>query len=91
MEKHQKHAKLTKPLVGNFSRNEWAIIGTPCGNIQQLAKDLTKSLTPQYKTAYIDADHKAGDDGENLPFALEYTDKIDFHRLDFNAKLTVFQ
>ena len=60
MEKHQKHAKLTKPLSGNFSRNEWAIIGTPCGNIQKLAKDLTEKMTPQYKVAYIDADHKAG-------------------------------
>ena len=91
MEKHQKHAKLTKSLLGNFSRNEWAIIGTPCGNIQKLAKDLTNELTPQYKVAYIDADHKAGDDGETLPFALEYTDKIGFHRLDFSSKLTPFQ
>ncbi len=91
MEKHQKHAKLTKPLFGNFSKNEWAIIGTPCGNIQKLAKDMTEQVTPQYKVAYVDADHKAGDNGENLPFALEYTDKIGFHRLDFNAKLTPFQ
>ncbi len=93
MERHQKHAKLTKPLVGHFSRNEWAIIGTPCGNIQKLAKDLTEKMsqTSKYKIAYIDADHKAGDDGENLPFALEYTDKIGFHRLDFASKLTSFQ
>ena len=93
MEKHQKHTKLTKPFVGNFSRNEWAIIGTPCGNIQKLTKDLTDKMsrTSKYKIAYIDADHKAGDDGENLPFALEYTDKMDFHRLDFSSKLTSFQ
>ena len=91
MEKHQKHAKLTKPLSGNFSRNEWAIIGTPCGNIQKLAKDLTEKMTPQYKVAYIDADHKAGDGGGSLPFTFEYTDKIGFHRLDFSAKLTPFQ
>ena len=63
MEKHQKHTKLTKPFVGNFSRNEWAIIGTPCGNIQKLTKDLTDKMsrTSKYKIAYIDADHKAGD------------------------------
>ena len=91
MEKHQKHAKLTKPLSGNFSRNEWAIIGTPCGNIQKLAKDLTEKMTPQYKVAYIDADHTAGDGGGSLPFTFEYTDKIGFHRLDFSAKLTPFQ
>jgi molybdenum cofactor guanylyltransferase len=96
---HQKHAKLEKPLVGNFARNEWAIIGTPCGNIQKLATALGKIMTPSreigmqahYKITYIDADHKAGDDGDSLPFAMEYTDKIGYHRLDFEAKLTPFQ
>ncbi len=91
MEKHQKHASLTKPLSGKFSINEWAIMGTPCSNIQKLAKDLTEKMTPQYKVAYIDADHKAGDEGESFPFTFEYTDKIGFHRLDFSAKLTPFQ
>ena len=91
MEKHQKHAKLAKSALGNFARNEWAIIGTPCGNIQKLAKALAEKLPPQYKTAYIDADHKAGDEGEKLSFAAEYTDKIGYHRLDFSAKMTPFQ
>jgi molybdopterin-guanine dinucleotide biosynthesis protein A len=99
MEIHQKHAKLTKSALGNFARNEWAIIGTPCGNIQKLAKTLAESITPprsigiqaQYKVAYIDADHKAGDEGANLPFDIEYTDKIGYHRLDFAAKMTHFQ
>lgn len=91
MEIHQKHAKLTKSALGNFARNEWAIIGTPCGNIQKLAKTLAEKLSPSYKTAYIDADHKAGDEGANLPFDIEYTDKIGYHRLDFAAKMTHFQ
>jgi molybdenum cofactor guanylyltransferase len=92
-EKHQKHAKLTRPNVGNFGRSEWAIIGTPCDNIQDLAKKLGEKLTPQYKVGYVDADHKAGDDGASLaPFAAEYTDKIGFHRLDFDQKMvTPFQ
>ena len=101
MEKHQKHAKLAKSTLGNFARNEWAIIGTPCGNIQKLAQALNNFIPPsrknrdfvpqQYKMAYIDADHKAGDEGENLTFAAEYTDKISYHRLDFAAKMTPFQ
>ena len=83
-EKHQKHAKLTRSNVGNFSRLEWSIIGTPCGNIQDLAEKLGEKLTPQYKIGYVDADHKAGDDEANLtPFSAKYTDKIGFHRLDF--------
>ena len=86
-EKHQKHAKLTRPEVGNFARSEWAIIGTPCSNIQDLAKKIAKKWTPQYKTGYVDADHKSGDEGANLtPFAAEYTDKIGFHRLDFEQQ-----
>ena len=83
-EKHQKHAKLTRPNVGNFSRSEWAIIGTPCGNIQNLAKKIAEKLTPQYKVGYVDADHKAGDVGANLtPFAAEYTDKIEAMKTNF--------
>ena len=92
-EKHQKPAKLMRPNVGNFGRSEWAIIGTLCGNIQDLAKKLGEKLTPQYKVGYVDADHKAGDDGANLaPFSAQYTDKIGFHRLDFDQKIvTPFQ
>lgn len=86
-EKHQKHAKLTRPDVGNFARSEWAIVGTTCNNIQDLAKKIAEKWTPQYKIGYVDADHKAGDEGANLaPFAAEYTDKIGFHRLDFDLK-----
>ena len=92
-EKHQKHAKLTRPNLGNFARSEWAIMGTPCGNIQDLAKKIAAKLTPQYTIGYVDADHKAGDDGAILAhFSAEYTDKIGFHRIDFNKKdLNPFQ
>jgi molybdenum cofactor guanylyltransferase len=92
-EKHQKHAKLTRPDIGNFARSEWAIMGTPCGNIQQLSKKIAEKMTPQYIIGYVDADHKAGDDGANLAhFSAEYTDKIGFHRFDFNKKdLNPFQ
>ena len=48
-EKHQKHSKLTRSDVDNFARSEWAIIGTPCDNIQELAKKIAKKWTPQYK------------------------------------------
>jgi molybdenum cofactor guanylyltransferase len=86
-EKHQKHAKLTRPEVGNFARSEWAIMGTSCGNIQDLAKKIAEKWTPQYKVGYVDADHKSGDDGANLGyFSSEYTDKIGFHRFDFDQK-----
>ena len=96
---HQKHPKLTRPNYGQFARNEWAIIGTPCGNIQQLAYQLTDLLSKKYKVSYVDADHKSAD-GEAvidtktaMQFGahLEYTDKITHHRFDTKATLNNFQ
>jgi molybdopterin-guanine dinucleotide biosynthesis protein A len=99
--KHQKHAKLSKPNFGFWGRNEWAIIGTPCGKIQQLAAKITEALGQKYKLSYIDADHKTADlAAENEPEKvsafdfgayLEYTDKIDFHRFDTKATLDRYQ
>ena len=95
--KHQKHAKITRPNFGEFGRNEWAIIGTPCGNIQQLAYSLTNILQKKYKVAYVDADHKSGDeetiDSPTLAQggSMEYTDKINFHQFNLHANLDTFQ
>ena len=91
MKEHQKHTKLAKPYTGNYGRNEWAIMGTSCNVIQKLAQDLMNLTPPQYKTAYVDADHKADDAGEALAYSLQYTDKINFNRLDFQGKMTDFQ
>ena len=98
--KHQKHTKLSKPNYGFFGRNEWAIIGTPCGNIQQLAYKITERLATKYKVSYVDADHKSADEAlttttkENAMDAganLEYTDKINFHRFDTKANFDRYQ
>ena len=89
--KHQKHAKLARPNVGNFGRNEWAVLGTTCENIQKLARELSEALSPNFKMAYVDADHQASDANENLPFSTIYTDKIQYNRLDFRGKMTPFQ
>ena len=93
--KHQKHAAITRPAYGSFARNEWAIIGTPCGNIQKLAFLLTEALSKQYKVAYVDADHKKPvvDDRSVMRAGatLEYTDKISHHRFELKEKMDVFQ
>jgi len=98
--KHQKHAKLTRPNYGQFARNEWAIIGTPCGDIQSLAYQLTKRLSEKYKVSYVDADHKSADEviGKNSPknamghgASFEYTDKITHHRFEQHAQLGIHQ
>ncbi|MEO1261462.1 MAG: NTP transferase domain-containing protein [Bacteroidota bacterium] len=93
--KHQKHAAINRPAYGHFARNEWAIIGTPCGNIQKLSLQLTDALSGKYKVAYVDADHKESvADGRSVMDAgasLEYTDKISHHRFDLKGKMDVFQ
>lgn len=84
MKSHQKHAKLTKPAIGNFARNEIALVGAPCDLIQSFAKK-TIAQIPFQNITYIDADHAFGDtEEEGLAFN-ELTDKIKFHRFDKNA------
>ena len=99
MKKHQKHAKITRPAFGQFSRNEWAILGTPCGVIKQLSFDICQALKDEFRLGYVDADHQGADaepDGEPqsaIAFGAtaEYTDKINFHRLDFLNQPDQFQ
>ncbi|MEZ4883701.1 MAG: NTP transferase domain-containing protein [Chitinophagales bacterium] len=91
---HTKHAKLTKPQLGHFGRNEWAIIGTPCGNIQKIAHKVIEILSKDFKVSYVDADHQSADaektQGKKEDAAMDagaslvYTDKITHHRIDFN-------
>lgn len=91
MSKHQKHAKLPRPFAGAFARQEWALMGAPCWNIQRLVAALTAELGPRWKTAYVDADHHGDGPGPSSGAGMEYTDKIQFNRLDFHGKLTPFQ
>jgi molybdopterin-guanine dinucleotide biosynthesis protein A len=95
--KHQKHTKLARPAIGEFHRNEWAILGTPCGNIQQLAYAIIDRLSEVYNVGYVDADHAHGDDEPSYDGAmahgacLNYTDKIHYHRFDQKAELGTHQ
>ena len=91
--KHQKHAKLQRPNFGFFGRNEWAIIGTPCGAIQQLSYQLTTKLAKQYKVAYVDAEHAvstADDNAIKAGASFEYTDKISHHQFALQGNLDVY-
>ncbi|MCB0546273.1 MAG: NTP transferase domain-containing protein [Phaeodactylibacter sp.] len=96
-QKHQKHTKLKRPEFGHFHRQEWAIVGTPCDNIKKLAYGIIDRLSDSYRVGYVDADHAAPnrEAGEGLDkksamghgAKMEYTDKINYHRLDFDARL----
>ena len=93
-ESHQKHAALTRPKFGTFARVELGILGTPCSNIQSLAKRIIESLKDDLRVSYIDADHKSGDEGVEMDAhgaAKQYTDKINFNRIDWKGELGDFQ
>jgi len=97
MKNHIKHAKITRSNLGNFHKNEYSILGTPCGNIKKLAFDITSALSTDFQVGYIDADHKNADDNEHQPncaldygASLEYIDKINFHRFDTSQPLNEF-
>ena len=82
---HQKHAKLVKPLGGNFGRNELGIIGAPCGEIKELSAKLIEKLE-NWSVSYVDAEHNARE--EEGWTALKYgakaelIDKLSFKRTD---------
>lgn len=86
---HQKHAALKRPALGDFGRNEFGVLGAPCGVIRSLAEKWIAQLSAKYKIAYVDADHQA--DETLIPAgALVYTDKISFKRIDLKAESTPF-
>lgn len=95
MSPHQKHAKLTKPKLGTFASNEWAIIGTPSENIQELTTKIVAQLSPKYNIGYVDADDKAVAPKDSYTLEagslMHYTDKINFHRFDLKASLNSYQ
>lgn len=58
MSKHTKHGTIVKPTLGQYGRNEWAIIGAPCDVIEQLAGSISARLSPKWQCALVDADHQ---------------------------------
>jgi molybdenum cofactor guanylyltransferase len=97
MKKHVKHASITKRDIGYFHNNEYSIIGTPCGEIKKLAYSIIEEIGGKLKIAYVDADHKEGDNDTmdsnsalSYGSCLEYIDKIKYHRFDYNQPLNSF-
>lgn len=55
--KHHKHPPLPRPTLGQWGRHEWAILGTTCERVQQLARLVVAALGESWACAYLDADH----------------------------------
>lgn len=92
---HQKHAAIPRAASGEFHRNELAILGTPCGDIQQLARQIISALAAQYQIAYVDADHKAellaSDAMLSHGATVEFTDQITSRRLVYQKQFNSFE
>jgi molybdenum cofactor guanylyltransferase len=94
LNEHKKHGDIKRPLLGNFNRNEWAIVGGPCTTIKLLADSIIKALSPNYKCAYADTAHN--DDITLLPgrlasgAVLEYTDQINYGQLNYTGASNPF-
>lgn len=93
--RHKKHADIVRPTLGNFGRNEWAIVGGPCTLIKILADQVINALSPVYKCAYADAAHS---DEIVLPpgrlasgAVLDYTEQINFQQLNYSAAFNLFK
>ena len=94
-EGHKKHTALTRPAVGSFARNEWAIVGAPCTVIKLLADQVINVLSPIYKCAYVDTTHN--DDITLQPArlasgaAFEYTDHLNYRQLNYKTEFTPYK
>ncbi|MBV8391274.1 MAG: NTP transferase domain-containing protein [Mucilaginibacter sp.] len=92
---HKKHADLAKPAIGNYARNEWAILGAPCIVIKNLADQVIGALSSKYKCAYADTSHN--DEMILAPGRLangammEYTNQINYQQFNYNTGATPFR
>lgn len=90
LEKHDKHSKIAKPVLGNFGRHEWAILGTNCTNVQQLADELITHFSPIYHCAYIDSSHTSSSINGPMPH-LSFTDHIQYREIQYQQPFDAFQ
>ena len=51
-----RHGKLEKPSAGRFGRQELAVLGTTCSEVERLCAGLTQRFEP-YSVALVDASH----------------------------------
>lgn len=88
---HKKHSDIARPSLGNFGRNEFAIVGTTCNNIRTLCDAIVKALSSKYKCAYVDADHKEKEFAETKDAFITYTDKISCKEFQLKKELDKFK
>ncbi|GAB3919244.1 NTP transferase domain-containing protein [Mucilaginibacter boryungensis] len=93
--KHKKHTALIRPDLGQFGRNEWAIVGAPCDDIKALAAQVITALSANAKIAYVDARHRDEPAHASAPLTagadLEYITKPGGQQLNYSGEFNNFQ
>lgn len=75
MKEHKKHDDISRASYGKFGRNEFAIHGTTCEIVKQLASNIAAALAPKYTCAYVDAAHtKEGEQQPGNNFSVSFTE-----------------
>ncbi len=59
MKKHNKHALLNRPNMGNWGRSEYAILGTSCDKITAFVRAINNYIEPHLRVGYMDASHSS--------------------------------
>jgi len=89
---HRKHGKIVKPSLGNYGRQEYAILGAPCSLIREIANKVATNFRENFQVAYVDADHKQSDNSPSESgFNVFLTDKIGWGRLDSARPWNTFE
>ncbi|BAV05665.1 molybdenum cofactor guanylyltransferase [Filimonas lacunae] len=78
--------------MATFARNELAILGTNCSNINKLAQWIMGAL-PAYRIGYADADHSAEAGNDGMPHRAEvlFSDKIAYTRVEYARPFNAIQ
>ena len=88
---HQKHAKLAKPSLGQWGREELVLLGASCKLIAGFASALTDELRPDWKIAFADADHSGDDATQERANLTVFTKQSGGQRLDIPGEMTSSQ
>jgi molybdenum cofactor guanylyltransferase len=89
---HHKHPPIPKPGIGEWGRHEVSMLGAPCPVIRELAVQISGAVQHNARVCYVDAEHTdEHEDQAILPFAAEYTDRVQTRTLEISHSPSMFE
>lgn len=91
MSEHKKHNDIPRASFGKFGRNEFAIHGTTCDIVKQIAATIAAALSPMYKCVYVDAAHiKEGEEQPEDYFFASFTEYAGSKEISLGKRFTQY-